>query len=363
LVIDEGTLTLGENLSVRSAEQALDGLATLDKSGRIEIDLSELAHVELGAGWRLGNALSAWSREAEVTVRVPPVKDFSGNWFKHFTRSGLGLALGTHPVTVEADGRDVTESVRAYYRGLGALMANANNVVVAALERRVDLRHANVFAEEFTHWAPYVGLEHIDSSSKALRIPFLSMIREAISNVQDHAYRRPCPQLESRLSYASLRRYAKITSADGNRGMERYLRAVDIPADTEQLGWVEIVVVDDGCGIATRHSQDPGVCSGDAAAEDEALTDALTSGVSVKPRTRDAPAIGDPGYGFTYIAAGLRRYQAYAELRTGRRLLTLDASGEDCDGFVISEQALGWMPGTAMHVVFPLNSPQLRIHL
>jgi hypothetical protein len=145
--------------------------------------------------------------------------------------------------------------------------------------------------------------------------------------------------------------------------MERYLEAMQLPSERERLGWVEIVVIDDGCGLASRQSQDDEICLGDPMAEDEALGEALTSGVSVKPVTRDAPANGDPGYGFTYIADGLRRYRAYAELRTGRRLLTLDASGPRCDGFVIRERVLGWMPGTALHIVFPLNAQQLRIRV
>lgn len=361
VAIDEGTMAIGENLSVRSAERVLHEWGTIARSGAIEVDLSGLEFVEIGAGWRLGNAISAWSRRGAVTVNVPSPEKFSDTWFKVFTRSGLGLALAAHELEVRCEGRDITAAVRDYYGGLAGVAKARNNVVIGDLDRRVELRDPDVFAEEFSNLAHYVGLDYVDSVPKAQRIPFLSMIREAIANVYDHAYRRPCPGLRSRLAYASLRRYATLTTAPGDGSMEQYLEAVQVPAERERVGWIEIVVIDDGCGVATRQSQDPEICSGDPQAEDDALGEALTSGISAKPKTRDAPANGDPGYGFTYIADGLRRHQAYAELRTGRRLLTLDASGPRCDGFVIREQILGWMPGTALHIVFPLNSQQLRI--
>jgi len=361
VLIDQGALSLGDNLSVRSAERVLREWGRIAEGEAILVDLSELSFVEIGAGWRLGNAISAWSRQADVTVKVPPPGDFAGSWYKTFTKSGLGLPIAVHRVKIESDGQDITEEVRRYYEQLGPVTASSTNVVVAGLDRRVELRDPDLFATEFSSWAPTVGLEWVDSAAKAKRIAFLSMIREAVANVFDHAYRAPCEYLESKLNYLSMRRYERLTTAPGDGSMERYLRSIQDDRESEQEGWVEIVVVDDGVGIAARHSQNSNVCNEDLSTEDEMLGSALTSGASVKRRTCDAPAQGDPGYGFTYMADGLWRFRAYAELRTGRRLLTLDASGPSCDGFVIREQELGWMTGTAMHVVFPLYSNQLRI--
>lgn len=361
VLIDRGALSLGDNLSVRSAERVLREWGTIGEAGPIVVDLSELSFVEIGAGWRLGNAISAWSRHADVTVKVPSPGNFGGSWYRAFTRSGLGLSLASHTLKLESDSQDVTHEVRQYYEGLGQVTASSTNVIVPRLERRVELRDPDLFATEFSRWAPSVGLEWVDSATKARRISFLSMIREAIANVFDHAYRSPCEQVDSKLSYLSLRRYESLTTAPGEGSMERYLNSIQDDQESEQVGWIEIVVVDDGVGIAARQSQNPNVCSEDLSSEDETLASALRSGHSVKRTTCDAPAQGDPGYGFTYMADGLWRFRAYAELRTGRRLLTLDASGPECDGFVIREQELGWMAGTALHVVFPLYSTQLRI--
>jgi hypothetical protein len=363
VMIDRGALSLGDHLSVRSAERVLREWGRVAESRPILVDLSELRFVEIGAGWRLGNAISAWSRQADVTVRVPAPGNFAGPWYKTFTKSGLGLAMAVHDVKIDSGGQDITEEVRRYYEELGPATASTTNVVVAGLERRVELRDPDLFATEFSSWAPWVGLEWVDSASKAMRISFLSMIREAVANVFDHAYKPPCEQLGSKLNYLSLRRYERLTTAPGEGSMERYLESIQDDKESEQTGWIEVVVVDDGVGIAARHSQNPNVCDEDLSTEDEMLGSALTSGASVKRRTCDAPAQGDPGYGFTYMADGLWRFRAYAELRTGRRLLTLDASGPSCDGFVIREQELGWMTGTALHVVFPLYSAQLRIRL
>lgn len=361
VLIDRGGLSLEDNLSVRSAERVLREWGTVAEAGPIVVDLSELSFVEIGAGWRLGNAISAWSRHADVTVKVPAPGNFAGSWYRAFTRSGLGLSLAAHRVKVESGNQDLTQEIRQYYEALGPVAASSTNVVLAGLERRVELRDPDLFATEFSNWAPYVGLDWVNSATKAKRISLLSMIREAIANVFDHAYRAPCEHLQNKLSYLSLRRYERLTTAPGDGSMERYLNSIQDDQGSEQTGWIEIVVVDDGVGIAARHSQNPSVCNEDLSTEDETLASALRSGASVKRRTCDAPAQGDPGYGFTYMADGLWRFRAYAELRTGRRLLTLDASGPECDGFVIREQELGWMAGTALHVVFPLYSTQLRI--
>jgi len=360
VLIEDKSIAVTGRLTEPGVEEILREDAFLWE-GASCLDLRKVNHVALGAGWRLGNAISIWSQHG-LRALVPDPGDFSGNWFRLFTKSGIGHALAAHGVRVETDAGDISREIERYYRGGRREMTGTNNVIVCDLDRRIELRDPDVFADVFGEWSPYVGLQQIAAAPKVNRISFLAMIREAIGNVYDHAYRSPF-RGASRLSYVSLRRYKKLEAQPGSN-LGRYLEATAGSGRAEEsLGWIEIVVVDDGCGMAARQSQATDIYCGDPGREDEAMLAALESGGSIKPSTKDAITHGDPGYGFTYIADGLRRFDAYAELRTGRRGLFYDGSQGEQDGFIISEEASGLMPGTVLHVIFPLRTGQLQIPL
>jgi hypothetical protein len=126
-------------------------------------------------------------------------------------------------------------------------------------------------------------------------------------------------------------------------------------------GWMEIVVADDGVGIAARHAQtDESVMySGATSDEDEALHDALESSATVKLRTLDAQLRGEPGFGTAIMADSLKTIKAYAALRTGRRLIEFDPWRHE--QFELHDAEFGWLPGTAVQVLLPVLDRQLRL--
>src|SRR5205807_10006310 len=163
------------------------------------------------------------------------------------------------------------------------------------------------------------------ASLDALRI----LCWEAVTNVDDHATRRPLLHGTPVLASLALRWYhfseiraAPPTGAAGwmQRTLGRGRGRVDTQSDVR--GFVEISVLDDGVGIAARQSGDEAIYWKAMARERQYVLDALAERGSIKPKTQDTKTRGDVGYGFTHINSSLQRLGAWASLRTGRLLVT-----------------------------------------
>jgi hypothetical protein len=176
---------------------------------------------------------------------------------------------------------------------------------------------------------------------------------EAVQNAYDHANRKPLPPQTRIQSYLSMRYYLKVESKPWDKAFLNYLhRWHQLAKIGEKFhGWVEIVINDDGVGIAARQAQNKNIYWTDDEAETLSLSEALKTGGSIKLNTQELVR-KDPGYGFSNIAESLRNMNAFALLRTGRRSVVFDSTTKDVS-FKISEDALGYMPGTALQIVFP----------
>jgi len=325
-------------------------------------DLSGVRNVQPGAGYRLGNALRRWA-EGEVVAVVPQPGDFSGSWFQTFTRSGIGLALARHATQILAADLDVTDDVRAYYAAKGD-SSSTNYGVRTRLETSMLTPDIDRFAAEFVRLARCVQFDVGDLLQSGRRA-LVGLAFEAVLNVVDHAYEEPWIGSEPGLSYMSLRHYETMSATRGEQvGLSEYLSRAKAAARNDQQelrGWMELVVCDDGVGIAARQSRNADVYREAEAVEESALIEALKANESIKLLTRDAVTVGEPGYGYTIIVDALTRLGAHADLRTGRRLAELDGTLPDTGGFRLRETILGWMPGTALHIVLPVRDPQLRV--
>ncbi len=327
------------------------------------INLSAVRNVQPGAGYRLGNALRRWAA-AELLVVVPSPNDFSGTWFQTFTRSGIGLALARHATQVLADGIDITEQIRAYYAEKGDT-SSTNYGVRTRLQTSALTPDIDRFAAEFVRLARNVQFD-VGSLQLSERRALVALVFEAVLNVVNHAYEEPWTEPEPGLSYLSVRHYEKLSAKRGEEsGLHDYISRAKDAADADQQdirGWIELVVCDDGVGIAARQSRNADVYVESADVERDALVKALRANESIKLQTRDAVTVGEPGYGYTIIIDALSRLGAHAALRTGRCLAELDGTLDRADGFRLRDRTLGWMPGTALHVVLPIRDPRLRVH-
>lgn len=118
-VVEKAEHTFRHSIGVDDVEALLtQGTGDDDAARAWRLDLSTVRNVQPGAGYRLANAMRRWSA-GEVVAVVPEPNDFSGEWFRTFTRSGIGLGLACHADRILAGGRDVTEEVRRYYESRG----------------------------------------------------------------------------------------------------------------------------------------------------------------------------------------------------------------------------------------------------
>jgi hypothetical protein len=356
------THSFGESIAVDEVENLVGQTPRhADDSRSLSLDLSTVRHVQPGAGYRLGNALARWGR-GEIIVEVPDPRGFSGGWFQTFTRSGIGLAIARHATQVRCGSLDITAQVRAYYTKTGSI-SSTNYAVCIDIEDGGLPADIDAFATLLLDLASYVGLDAITMTPDARRF-LVTLVSEAAQNIVDHAYKEPWEFRETTLSFLSLRHYESMSAKDGPSGLAGYLtRAREMIASegVDLLGWTEIIVCDDGVGIAARQAGSPELADGPLEVERDALEQALLAGESVKLRTRDAVIIGEPGFGFTLISDALVDLKGHVAVRSGRLLAQFDGTAQDSAGFVLSDATLGWLPGTALHIVLPVRDPQLRM--
>lgn len=327
------------------------------------LDLEHCRNVDTGAGVRLANAMRRWAA-GRLVVRVAPDVDLGGSdWFRLYTRSGIGLGLATHAAVVRSGARDIVADIREYYTTMSQRHA-MNCVIFTGLESGALVpTKARFLSTMLDAVHKHLPLAHAVVAS-ADRRSLARLAHEAVTNVVDHAFGHPWSEQGERLSYMSVRWYKTISaSADELGGLRSYIAThrANLAPEEALAGWMEIVIADDGVGMASRQAQldESSIFAGSGDEEERALREALEDSVTVKLRALDAQIRGDPGYGTTIMLECLQGLRAYAGLRTGRRLVEFDPWRHD--GFELSEQELGWLPGTVVHVLLPVVHPQLRL--
>lgn len=356
--------SFGSNVSLRAVEGLLlEWDPSADHDYETTLDLRECRHVERGADFRLANALRRWSAGRIIVLVSSDTDTQSSAWFRLFTRSGLGRAIALHAHAVLAGSCDIRDELREYYGDSTAthainsvMFANLESGAIAPTIERFDTTLTSALRQHVVRAHRALGHDDLDSLTR--------LAQEAVTNVVDHAFNAPWQEVGAPLSYLSVSWYKTITAAgDELGGVRRYLDLHHARRDPTQpmLGWLEIVVADDGVGVAARQHQldESVVYRGDVSVEDAALLEAMSASATVKLRTLDCEIRGDPGLGTTIILKRLGALGAYAALRTGRRVLEFDPYRSDA--FELRPTTLGWMPGTAVQALIPIRDPQLRL--
>jgi hypothetical protein len=358
-----------DSIDTRVAEQTIDRFSAETTSGRpVLLDFSQTRRVDLGAGYRIGNVLRILHESSPIATLLPPNsvagQNVSGDFFLAFTRSGLGPALAKYCTEISSDGGDVTHTLRQYYSK--TLSVPAQNAVYLP-----DIHTGVVDIDDEAGFGRSLGelLQGVNVRVAAIeRVALADVIGfcfEAAQNVSDHAAKTPLPPGTTIFSYVSIR-YYKATARAFDGAFSAYLRRL---TETQTLSpdtsWLEIVINDDGNGIAARQTLNPKIYWQSIASEEEAVSEALSHS-SVKLRARDARIRGGvAGEGFSRIRNVLRHLRAFASLRSGRCNATFDGSSDREDSFRLQRGqfgfSLGVMPGSAFQVVIPITEPQRRL--
>jgi hypothetical protein len=361
-----GTFAFGHGLNLERAEKALLDIASLStEADEISLDLASCMHVDVGAGWRLGNALRDLATRGRLRITVPELVTFDDQrWFLHFTRSGLGMAIAQYAAEVNTPSRDITAEIKDYYSAPRSYVGSSIPAWVASTFMTVPNLHRGVLPVESEDEARFRSVlrellpnAHLDleAFTGPASDSLMQLLFEAVQNVWDHADQAPLPSGTQISSYLAIRYYRDIALPKTlTQEFRSYLERlpVRLPEQADFVGYIEVVVGDDGVGIAARHAQNGGIYKGSLEVEVASLINALQDGASVKRRVRDATIRGVPGYGITKITADLRTMTAFAMLRTGRTLAFFDSTLPE-SGFIMQDAPLGYLPGTVLQIVFP----------
>ena len=342
----------GSGINPEHAEAVIQQLDRDDHAtARVLLRFVGYPYVNPGVGWRIGNALRRYSGRVEADVPTFG----KGDWFRSFTRSGLGDAIAAHAGVIRSDRADITEDMKRFYRD-HAVRNDQNAIFIGELHRglRINPEREDLFRDTFLGSLRNVNSKPSDFTREHL-LNVVKLCFEAIQNVYDHACRKPLPEGAKVLSYFLLGYYKSVGGHPDPTGRLRtYVEALAATMGRRRTDFVQVCVNDDGVGIAARHAQSLEIYSGPKEREVAAVAEALRASGSVKFVSKDSRVRGTPGQGYSYIHSCLRELRAFAVLRTGRLLAVFDGSGDATDGFMLVPGNLGLSPGTTLDVLIPL---------
>jgi hypothetical protein len=355
-------IPFGETIDIRAAEDAISKFSAESVSTRsVAFDFSKCRNVDIGGGYRIGNLFRRLAQHGAVTVLLPEGSylgsTISSQFFLAFTRSGLGPALARYANTIMVGSLDVTEGLKHYYSE-SLTVPGQNSIYVDGLHTgAIDVDDEPSFGRLLSSLLSKVNLR-VASIRKDSLTEVVALCFEAVQNVSDHAARKPLPAGASIFSYLALR-YYKGTASSSQGAFSGYLkRLIRGHYEGKEPYWLEIVVNDDGNGIAARQTLDEDIFWKRLEEEEQALVHALTKG-SVKLQARDAKIRGGlVGEGYPRIRTALRELKAFASLRSGRCFASFDGTVTHEDKFRLNRGEyglpLGVMPGTTLQIVIPL---------
>jgi hypothetical protein len=345
-------VNLGGEITPARAEEVIAQLADTEEGTPVSVRFSGYPYMTPGTGWRIGNALRRFSNDS-LEARVPLFGE--GDWFRTFTRSGLGYALAAHAGRILSDGTDITAQVRDFYNGREK-RSDQNAVFFGELHRGLGVNpdREDLFRDVFLASLKKVNVRptnfHPDRIQDIIKFAF-----EGIQNIYDHAARKPLPHKARIVSYFLLGYYKSIKGHPDPTGRLRgYDERLVALTGRRRTDFLQVCVNDDGVGIAARQAQNLEIYRGALDDEEVSLRNALRANSSVKLRAQDCRVRGVSGVGYTHIESCLRILRALAVLRTGRLLTCLDGTDESGTGFDLLTGTLGYMPGTTLDVLIPI---------
>lgn len=360
------SITFNSHINPQHAEAAVEELGSEETpSVHTLVDLSQCVFVDPSAGWRLANALRRHANAGLLDVVVPPRDALSSEkWFKAFTRSGLGYAIAHHCACVrDSAGNDLTDEIKKYYQRIEGEKGSTHLLLAGVRRNRpFNIDEFGQFNSKFQD--RLAKLRGTQASPEDLHY-LATFVFEAIQNIYDHAHSSPLPRETPIYDYLCVNYHANIRNPpDVANRLVQYLKRLPelLPEKQKIAGYMEVVVNDDGVGIAARQSQAASIYwQHDLYWEKNELMEALSQGGSIKFSTHDCPIRHDPGLGTQKILDALRRLRAFAFIRTGRLLAYFDGGDQAQTGFQITNEQLGYMPGTGIEVILPIVERQLHL--
>ena len=283
-------IEFGSGINPDHAETVIKNLDEESPARKVLLQFSGYPYVNPGAGWRIGNALRRYAGGLLEAVVPPFGKD---DWFRAFTRSGLGDAIAAHAIAVHSEGDDITDEVRKFYQR-NSSRHDQNAVFFGELHRglSVNPEREDMFRDAFLAALRYTNVRPSYFDRERLQ-DVIKLAFEAIQNVYDHARRKPLPDEARIVSYFLLGYYKTVAGHPDPTGLLRgYLERLSTSTSRRRTDFIQVCVNDDGVGIAARQAQDLSIYWGAKDAEEKAVREALAPRSSVKLRSQDTRVRG-----------------------------------------------------------------------
>ena len=355
----------GSSLTVEWVEELLGTADDWTEPTGWHLDLSATRHVQPFASHRLAACLRSLALH-DLCVTLPA----KANRFRVLYRGGLAAAIAAHATEIRGEADRTIERLRnnPFRLEAGANVLLLNRVDDGSWDLNKDHFGARLWKAIEEHLGKVEDALDPETHRAVIEAGF-----EAVANVADHAYGKPFEGSETRTAYCLLswERDAETRRADV-LGVGAYREKVlehladqNEEFDLEQLGWFGMGIVDDGNGMAARHSLNREIYRGSIGVEEEALVDATADAATVKPRAGDARLRGDPGWGFSLMAKAVGAADGYIAIRTGRNLVEFDPFSVKSD-WTLRPERLNVLRGTVLQILLPVvipPDPKLQLDL
>jgi len=342
----------GPTITIDDAEKYISELSfqSHDEEPRVLI-LRPQSFVVPSAGQRLATHIAS----LPPLIVLLPQDSASDYWL--LVQTGLGYSIARNATLHPDSGRDPLKFTLTYSR-----QRNVGSNSITYLDTHKGILDTSSLASFNTTFGSDV--RNLNNISEQLwdvagpeSVPAVAQFcYEAALNIANHAFEHPFDGSRSPWSAFSITyRQQAFDLSDCPSSMHQYLEALNRLHDTRP-SLLEVSVLDNGNGIATRHSLNSGLINGPIEDEAAALHDAFQYMHSVFPRIPTARRREIEGLGFERIRLALKKLHGYCSVRTGRLEAVLDTLNDPNAAFTIDGSPLDPIQGTSLTVLVPLSA-------
>lgn len=358
-------MKIDETLTLERAEHAARSLLSeAAKGGTVRLDLSRLEHTQPGAAPRLTNTFRSIAHDARAfDVTVPSEPSGFNPRLQPLLNAGMGLPIARHASTISTRRKKQTGPLRKQLADAPPAYGDGR-LIIFNLSRHSEFvrRSETAVRQMLAAWTKNDAPPESRRLSTSSFSKVATLVSESIWNVQDHSDKYPLPGELAVTSAIGVQwrpstRFSELVP-EGFKGEDRSTIYFDrvLQGERQVLGFIEIIVNDDGVGFAARHSQQGSIysTSTDPADERSIFAEALTAGGTVKLRSQDCLVDKQPGYGSALIAEAINQTSGFASIRSGRWLAYLDGATKQSSDFEFEDDWRTYIPGTTLQISVPV---------
>ncbi len=363
----------GKTISIEDCEKFVSVISSGIKiNSPLVLDLKKTKYLEPVVGSILGNTLRRYADKKLLKVILPKVNknNYKNILSSNYIKSNLLQSILLHTDQIynnnnENINKDIQEILDDFYNSKHKPRKQYISIADIHSNNLHFYDSYDLFYEMFsTKLKTLFGSKKINSLKSMDGV--FSVCYEASQNIVDHANKLPFDDKKILNSYLTISYHNKLIAK--HYKLAAYLKSLgkEFSVDGSTISFIEIIINDDGLGIAARQSLDANIYWRNHSKEKAIIEKAFSAGGTVKFGVNDSNLRHDPGFGFAKICQKLESLKAYATIRTGRSLYVLNSfSRFTKNEFIFTNKKnnteYGYVPGTLIHILVPITEPQIPL--